>query len=377
MKLHQNDYNIYSFVKDVLKKRFSDSIHKQKINEEGDKLNFACPYCGDSHTDVTKKRGNIYFRTDSYKCFNDGCLKWIPLSKFVSEFALRYSLPIPNLLEEKSEEKKVDIIRKGFLIEFLVNPEVSRALINFNDLQKQFFLKPCKDAPDDSPIGRYVRNRHLINLPTFEQSCYYDSREDKIYIFNLDLKSGKLLGVSIRRINSDWTGPKYDIKNYSQFIKNKLINKIDENIVDKIDTVNNFFNILNIKFNEPIKVLEGQINAMFLNNAIATTGVTKSKSVLGTLISKKNARILFDNDKAGKSETAKLISEGYKVFMWSKLIGDLRKKYPNNRKLINNINDVNDLYDFYIKVGLNPTYDEFNEIIDQYFSESVYDLIYV
>lgn len=377
MNLQKNEYNVYSFVKDVLKRKFPESVHKQKIHEEGDKLNFACPYCGDSHNDVTKKRGNIYFRTNSYKCFNDGCLKWTPLSKFVSEFALKYSLPIPKLIEDKNEEKKVEVLRKGFLIEFLVNPEVSGALINFKDLQERFFLKPCKDAPEGSPIGQYVRNRHLINLPTFEQSCYYDSREDKIYIFNLDLRSGKVLGLSIRRINEDWQGPKYDIKNYSQFKKNGLINIADEKVITKIDTANNFFNILNIKFDKPIKVLEGQINAMFLENAIATTGVTKSKSVLGTLISKKNARILFDNDKAGKSETAKLIAQGYRVFMWSKLIGDLRKQYPDHRKWINDINDINDLYDFYIKVGLNPTYDEFNNIIDQYFSDSMYDLLYI
>lgn len=376
MKLQQTDYDIHTFVKDVLKRAFPKHPHKQKINEEGDKLNFACPYCGDSHNDVSKKRGNLYFKTNSYKCFNDGCLTWKPISKFISDFAREYSLQVPNLGEEQTKSRK-PTIRKGFLIEFLMNPKVKQSLIRFKDLSSRFFLKPCKDAPKDSPIYEYIHNRKIANLPGFEQSCYYDGREDKIYIFNLDIRSGLVLGLSIRRIDPNYPGPKYDIKNYSQFIKNKLIDPIEEDIVTQIDIVNNFYNILNINYNEPITVLEGQIDAMFIKNAIATTGVTKSKSVLGSIISKKNARILFDNDRAGAVETYKLLEQGYTVFMWSKLIRDLRLKYPDRRKWINDIKDINDLYKFLVNIGDNPSYEEFNDIIDQYFSNSIYDLIWV
>jgi hypothetical protein len=371
----QSDTSIIEFVKKVLVHTFSHSRRKQEINEDPDKLNFACPYCGDSDTDLSKKRGNIYYRTNSFKCFNDGCLKWVPLSKFISHFSRELSIPIPTLSASTFEDRKPKV-RKGFLIEFLMNPKVKKSLISFKDLSDRFFLKPCKDADPGSPIYEYIKSRHLENLPSFEQSCYYDSREDKIYIFNLDIRSGLVLGVSIRRIDPNYPGPKYDIKNYSQFIKNGLISKIDQDILTQIDTVNNFFNILNINFNKPIIVLEGQINAMFLNNAIATTGVTKSKSVLGSLISKKNALILFDNDKAGKEETYKLLKQGYKVFMWSKLIMNLRLKYPDQRRKINEINDINDLYKFLIRVGGGLDYDDFNNYVMEYFSNSIYDLIW-
>lgn len=370
-----SDISILDFVKKVLSNKFKDNSRKQNVNEDQDKINFACPYCGDSHTDSSKKRGNIYYKTNSFKCFNDGCLKWVPLKQFISDFSKEYSLPIPTLNESLTKSRK-PAVRKGFLIEFLMNPKVKKSLINFKDLSSRFFLKPCKDAPEGSPIRDYIKNRYLEFLPSFEQTCYYDSREDKIYIFNLDLRSGLVLGVSIRRIDPSYIGPKYDIKNYSQFIKNKLIGPIDESILTQIDTVNNFFNILNINFNEPIFVLEGQINAMFLNNAIATTGVTKSKSVLGSLISKRNSLILFDNDKAGKSETYKLLKEGYKVFLWSKLILDLRLKYPDQRKNINKINDLNDLFKFLVSVGDVPTFESFNLMILSYFSNSIYDLIW-
>lgn len=369
------EYSIYNFVKDVLKSRFPSNNHRQKINEESDKLNFCCPYCGDSQNDASKKRGNLYFKTNSFKCFNDGCLKWTPLKKFISEFASKYSLRIPKLSEDTNKSRKPNI-RKGFLIEFLMNPEVKKSLISFNDVYKRFFLKPCKEAPLDSKIYNYVKSRNLESLPSFEQSCYYDNREDKIYIFNLDIRSGLVLGVSIRHIDPDYPGPRYDIKNYSQFVKNGLIGSIDEDVLTKIDIVNNFFNILNINFNEPIIVLEGQFDSMFIKNSIATTGVTKSKSILGSIVSKTNARILFDNDKAGSVESRKLLSKGYHVFMWSKLMMDIRLDYPNDIREVNDIKDINDLYNFLISKDSNFTYDEFNNMISNYFSNSIYDLIW-
>lgn len=373
----KNNYLIVDFVSDVLKKSFPGNKFKQQINEDGDKLNFACPYCGDSETDVGKKRGNLYLRTSTYKCFNDGCLKFTKIGKFIADFASKFSLSIPKLSEGAGNAKIETASKRGALLEFLMNPNVKDILIEFKELADRFFLMPCIDAPEDSPIGEYIRERNLINLPAFETSCYYDSRMNKIYIFNLDLRSGKVLGLSIRRIDDEATGPKYDIKNYSQFIKNGLIEAEDEQTIIKIDIVNSYFNILNISFAKPIIVLEGQIDAMFLENAIATTGVTKSKNVLGTLVSKKNARILFDNDDAGKKETFKLLQEGYSVFMWSKLIEKLRKEYPDNRGDINEIKDINNLYNFYVKVGDRKSYEDFNEIIMTNFSESVFDLLFV
>jgi len=374
----KNTYLVVDFVNDVLKKTFPGNRFKQSINnEDDDKLNFACPYCGDSQTDSGKKRGNLYIKTATYKCFNDGCLKFTKLTRFITDFAAKYSLPIPNVSSDAGNIKVETGTKRGALIEFLMNPKVKDILINFKQLADRFFLTPCKDAPIDSPIGIYVRGRNLMDLPAFEKSCYYDNREDKMYIFNIDYRSDRVLGLSIRRISDDYPGPKYDIKNYSQFIKNGLIPKSDEATIVKIDIINSYYNILNIQFNLPIIVLEGQIDAMFLRNAIATTGVTKSKNILGTLISKKNARILFDNDDAGKKETFKLLKEGYKVFMWSKLIGDLRNQYPSERKQINKIKDINNLYNFYIAVNNKMTFDEFNDLIIGYFSESEFDLLFV
>jgi len=377
--MQNKDLNLLDFIKSVLKKRFPSIQIKQEINDSDiDKLNFACPYCGDSDKDHSKKRGNIYLKTNTYKCFNDGCLKWIPLEKFISNFALKYSLEIPSFNKNK-EVRAIDtrVTRRGFLIEYLMNPKVKSNLLDFNKLISRFSLFPCKDADKDSPIWKYVSDRNLNLLPTFDLTCYYDSRMDKIYIFNLDVQSGKVLGLSIRRIDDSYSGPKYSIRNYSEFKKSRLISNLDEDIINKIDTINNYFNILNINFSKPIIVLEGQFDAMFLDNALATTGVTKSKTILGTLVTSKNGLILFDNDKAGKTESIKLLNQGYRVFLWNKIISDLRKSYPDMRKNINKIKDINNLFNFYKEIDPSFNYESFNSMIKDNFSNSPYDLLLI
>ena len=41
-------------------------------HKHSDRVNFRCPYCGDSKTDKLKTRGWFYFKTDSFNCFNCG-----------------------------------------------------------------------------------------------------------------------------------------------------------------------------------------------------------------------------------------------------------------------------------------------------------------
>lgn len=371
-------YSIREFVESLLKKRFSDNVLKQEVNsEDPSKLNFACPYCGDSEKDPSKKRGNLFFKTGTYKCFNDGCMKYVPLRKFVEKYSRKYNLPIPDVGNSSEKKLQASPKKKGFLFEFFANKEIGESLLNFNELAQRFSLYPASEVDPESPIGKYITKRKLHHLPTFEKSCYYDSRQDKIYLFNLDNRSGKVLGLAIRHINDSGNGPKYDIRNYSKLKESGLIRGINEEVIKEVDAINNYFNIFNVKFNKPITITEGQIDCMFLDNAIATTGVTKGKTLLKTLISKKNARILFDNDNAGREAAIALLKEGYSVFLWTKLLYSLRIEYPGTAKVLSKVKDVNDLYIFLSTVDSSLTYESFNSRIAKYFSNSQFDIILV
>ena len=374
-----SNYTLHKFCADVLKKRFPGDPVRQEINDsDADKLNFACPFCGDSQKDPNKKRGNLYLLTQTYKCYNDGCSAWVKLDKFIKEFALKYHLEIPELGEKKIEFKAdVGANKKGFLIEFLINREVGKKLLSFDKIVERFSLIPCCLANEKSAVGQFIDRRMIRGLPVFEQSCYYDSREDKIYLFNLDLKSGCILGFAIRRIDDSASGPKYDIKNYSEFKRNGLVHEISDEFIQKVNSINNYFNILNIDFSKTITVTEGQIDSMFVRNCIATTGVTKSKQLLEKLVAKKNSRIFFDNDKAGREQSLALLNKGYTVFLWKKVEADLKKKHRNLKSEIESIKDVNDLFKFLAKAQPGLGFEEFNDYLDRNFSNDLLDLLLV
>jgi hypothetical protein len=351
---------------------------KQEINESDDKLNFACPFCGDSEKDHRKKRGNFYLANNSYKCYNDGCGIKTDLSGMIKKFALKYGLTLPDtIIKDPEFVHSTPAKRKGSLIETFISKGIGKHLLKLDDIVDRFALIPCHLAPEESPIRAFVERRQITKLPLFTQSCYYDSREDKIYLFNLDAKSRRILGFSARKIEAT-DGPKYLIKNYSEFRKTGLVSKkLADDIIIDIDTLNNYYNVMNVDFTKKVIVTEGQIDAMFLQNSMASTGVTKINLLLDNILTRDNALIFFDNDKAGRNQSISLIKKGYRVFMWSKLLNDLKLLYPTDwLRSIKKIKDVNDLFIFLH--SKNPTLDftQFNDRIINYFSESELDVFF-
>jgi hypothetical protein len=370
-------YSVPQFIKDLLKKRFAGLPIKQEVHETGDKLNFACPFCGDSEKDHRKKRGNFYLATNTYKCYNDGCGIKIDLFGIIQRFSAKYNLPIPEVTIKKEFVHATSAKRKGSLIEVFISKGIGKHLLTLEYIVNRFTLTPCKEAPTGSPIWEFIQTRQLSKLPLFEQSCYYDNREDKIYIFNLDIKSNRILGFSARKIVST-DGPKYLIKNYSEFKKTGLIpKKLADDIIIDIDTLNNYYNVMNVNFSKPVIITEGQIDAMFLRNSMASTGVTKINLLLDNILTRDNSLIFFDNDRAGRTQSIALIKKGYRVFMWSKLLTDLKLLYPTDwLKSIKKIKDVNDLFVFMSSKNPEVTFDEFNDWIINYFSETELDIFF-
>ena len=371
------NYSVPEFVRDLLKKRFPGDRLKQTVHDAGDKLNFACPFCGDSKTDSKKKRGNLYIERGFYKCYNDGCSIKVDLTKFVSKYSQTYGLEVPSVQAKEVEWVHLTAKKKkGSLIELLINRNIGSSLLEIDHLASRFSLIPCRKADPDSRIGKFIESRGLVGLPTFNDCCYYDSSQNKIYLFNIDLKSKKILGFAIRRLDQV-SGPKYLIKNYAELKKNGLVSSLGDDVIADIDSLNNYFNVFNIDFTKPVFVTEGQIDAMFLNNAIATTGVSKSRLLLENLLSKKSALVFFDSDIAGKRQSIELIKKGYRVFLWSKVMIDLRAKYKVDQRTVSLIKDVNDLFQFIQSKEKGFGFEEFNRFVLAYFSESPIDLILV
>jgi DNA primase len=152
---------------------------------------------------------------------------------------------------------------------------------------------------------------------------------------------------------------------------------MSQEVMHEEDSLNNYFNVLNVDLTKNVIVTEGQLDSLFIFNCIATTGVSKSKLLLENLLTKGNAKIFFDNDLAGKRQSIELIKKGYSVFLWSKFISDLAKTYPDNRLKLKMIKDINDAYSILASIDDKTDLELFNKLINRYFSESELDIILI
>jgi hypothetical protein len=172
---------------------------------------------------------------------------------------------------------------------------------------------------------------------------------------------------------------KYIIKSYSDLAG--IFSQLDlsKDLVDDANFLNNYFNILNVDFSKPILMTEGQFDSLLLRNCIATTGVTKAKSIMSSLGAKAGIRILFDRDKAGKVEMMNLIKQGYSIFLWNKILSGVKHLCSGSSDSIRmtKLKDINDLYSFIREKRINYTVAEFNDFIGDYFSDNQYDLVYL
>jgi len=64
--------------KDYIKSKIQEILNaahpeqqKKQIRDYPERLNFACPICGDSQKTLSKKRGNLYFKNMQFICFNE------------------------------------------------------------------------------------------------------------------------------------------------------------------------------------------------------------------------------------------------------------------------------------------------------------------
>lgn len=369
-----------AFMQQVLRRRFADTPIKQVVDaSEREKITFACPICGDSMKKASKKRGNLYLNTNTYKCFNDGCMSYMSIRQFVSLFSRKYNITPDLTIYDYEKAKDLAAEQKAksgnSFVKFLMAPKDN--LISITEMINRFGLMRTDMLPEHSLVRKEIERRMLHHTPDYGDFFYADSLDNKIYIFNIGTRSGKVLGFSIRSIE-EGSVKRYMIKDYID-IKNAFPElEIDKDTIEQCNQFNNYFNILNLNFGKPICLTEGQIDARFVDNCIATTGISKSMNIISSLGARKNLRILFDRDKAGRKEMIKLIQDGYRVFLWNMCIDTVKKLWRTEKdlKALVKIKDINDLY-MYMAERRTIDYDSFNEFISHFFSTSPFDVMYI
>lgn len=312
------------------------------VNNSKEGYNFRCNVCGDSKKSKYKRRGWILKQKTPwmYYCFNGSCNATMPAHVWLKKYFYQHYI---DYVKETMQMEKVDITIKETSQPVEVNLPKEEQVFNIDDLK---YFKPI------------MSNEH--NKFFKIAKCLCETRKIPVEVWKKWFVAidGKYVGRLII--------PFYDDKGFIYYFQaralssdysNKYINMV-ENRDEAI------YNIHFIDRKKPVMLVEGPIDSLFLENAIAVCGLKFGEKIQKS-IDEIKPHYLLDYDKDGMSKSLELLMQGKSVFLW--------EKFKRENNLINREKwDVNDAY-LFLQREEPFTFEE----LKSYFSTSIYDKIYL
>lgn len=362
---------IRSLVKQVVVEQHTEP-NKRMLKEMPGRISLACPYCGDSHTDTYKKRGNLYWDTLQYHCFN--CSAHGDVYRFLKDHHVNFrdrddSIAVIDYIQQhKVETNEVEVLEHDIFKKI-------HDLAPTRDELKQAMKWVEIEAGD--PAYFYLRRRMLGNKL---ENFLYSPSDKRIIVLNRAPKD-KIIGLQTRALSKKRNARylTYDIEKIYQEMGKEL--DITEEELISMKKISTLFNVLMVDLQREVTMFEGPIDAMFMQNSIGLATAGRSTEEFDEI---PTIRYLFDNDKTGKMKMMQKLKRGKQIFLWQKLFQetklddryqaflssmpkDERDKYPIE------IGDLNDLVmaSFYLKDK------SILQSIEKYFSNSQLDAYYL
>ena len=281
----------------------------EKFKRKDDYLfNFRCPICGDSDKKKNKARGYIYKKKNDmfFKCHNcnegktfGGLLK-ITDPRLHKEYVMeRYSEGVSGNRDNKTPEfnftkPNFDHLHDEKLIDTLMD-RVDKLAEACGDTHSHIAVDYVKSR--QIPEDKWKRLYHVDDISTISQLApkYKDritTKQPRLVIPFFDEK-GRLTGLTLRDYG------------------NSTLRYIMVKIVDEAPTI---FGLDVISKEKPVKIVEGPLDSLFLDNSIACAGTSFNKIVPG-----ENDIMIIDNQPKNKEVCDILhthITKGHNVVIW-------------------------------------------------------------
>ena len=278
----------------------------QRFSQKKDDLyNFRCPLCGDSQKNKTKTRGYVYRKKNDYfyMCHNCGVSTTFYnfLDKvdttLVKEYALeRYkngetgnnNYPKPDFEEIKTEKPR---------------------------FKKALKLPTIDSLPEAHFAKDYVQQRRIPE--TFSSQLYY-AEDFKQFVEDLGIEKEGLHKEDKRLVI-----PFYDKEKNLIAIQGRSLgeSKLRYITIKLNDNNSKVFGCDRINEEEMIYVVEGPIDSMFLENAVATAD--SNLQSITSLYDKSKVTLVFDNEPRNKEICKKIddaIENHFNVVIWPEMI---------------------------------------------------------
>jgi hypothetical protein len=346
---------ISSELKDKIISRLQTILHnefhgeKARIKHGYDRLNCACPYCGDSADNVYKKRGNVYWKTLMYHCYN--CGKHTNVINLLDDYKTglnnvkEVSTVLDFIKENRVEVKSAEYLQIG------VFQSLSDLAIDRKEFADTLSLS---EIIPNTTAHKFVKGKFLLQR---SKHFLYSEKTGQLYILNLT-KEDKIIGYQIRNFEKGKA-------KYVSYTLEKMYSELGKQIpnidgIEKVNSLSIYFNIMIVDLSRNFTIFEGPTDALlYPKNSLALSGINKNSDMFDQI---PTARYFFDNDAIGRRTMEAKLEKKKSVFMWKKFIKD--------HKLDRRIKDFNDLirHCYFHK---NSAYKN----IDKYFTTSPYDIL--
>lgn len=337
---------IKGIIQRILDKEFANK-HKRKIIEYSERLQCACPYCGDSHKDQNAKRCNLYFDKLFIICFN--CDKKTTFDKFCKDHN-----------EVIDPDKKLEMIQHLDSVITYSDYETDfvdakfQNLIDLSELERVFNsnltqISDFKPIQENGGVYKYLISRGLT--PEFHKNIYQakywiNEDESEWVIVMLNRRGNKVIGLQTRNLK-EGRRRNFKIYNYENILEwvnhGKDMPDMDMNELVIYNKLSYFFNILNVDLTKRITIFEGYLDSLFFPNSIGLVGVNTDVRFLEN--KEIDVQYFFDNDEAGFKKAEEKIKKGYSVFLWNKLFEDIvnKKRSDDPQALLHRISKIKDM----------------------------------
>ena len=293
-----------------------------------DLYNFRCPLCGDSQKNKTKARGFIFRKKNDYFYMCHNCGVSTTFYNFLKQVD-------PNLLKEYQLERYKNGTDNGNY----PKPEFEEFKTEKPAFKKALELPTIDSLPEAHFAKNYVQQRRIPE--TFHSQLYY-AEDFAAFIQNLGIEKEGLYKDDKRLVIPFYNAEKDLVAIQGRSLGESKLRYITLKLHDDNKKI---YGLDRIDEDKLVYVVEGPIDSMFLDNAVATAD-SNLESITDTL-DRSKVVLVFDNEPRNKEIVKKMehaIDNHFNVVIWPEFIEE---------------KDINEM----ILAGFSP--DEIQDIIDK------------
>lgn len=299
---------VLNIIQDILNASFSN-FEKRKIIDRNERLNFACPYCGDSVKDIFKKRANVYKNGYNFHCYN--CGTHVTFENFIKDFGKSIEgkeiVYVRNLRDQNKQE--------SFQRHYIDNSYFfNEAVLKKYAIEKNIIFDKYNLVNINSQSANWIR-KYLFDRNQFELNNFgWDQKYKRLFIFNL-IKENKVLGFQVRNFKSN---VKYITHTLEMIYKYLDIKHEKNEEFLEVNKLSFLFGLNTTDFNAPIIITEGPLDSFLIPNGMSVCGINNEFP-----FEIANLMWMYDCDPPGTKKAVEKIMNSEYVFLWKKYIKDI------------------------------------------------------